>query len=53
VAGTWQIKRTGKKAKLIVTPFTPVSLDTLEEEGLALLAFAEPDAGSLMLEVAS
>jgi hypothetical protein len=53
VAGTWQIKRTGKKAKLLVTPFTPLSLDTLEEEGLALLAFAEPDAGSHMLEVAS
>lgn len=43
-AGTWQIKRTAKKATLIVSPFTSTSLDVLEEEGLRLLAFAEPDA---------
>ncbi|SDK62747.1 DNA glycosylase AlkZ-like family protein [Nonomuraea jiangxiensis] len=50
-AGTWQIKRTGKKARLLVSPFTATSLDLLEEEGLRLLAFAEPDAASASLEV--
>ncbi|MEV1173259.1 winged helix DNA-binding domain-containing protein [Nonomuraea sp. NPDC049784] len=43
-AGTWQIKRTAKRAKLLISPFTSTSLDLLEEEGLRLLAFAEPDA---------
>jgi hypothetical protein len=52
VAGTWQIKRTGKKAKLVVSPFTATPPGALEEEGMALLAFAEPDATSLALEVA-
>ncbi|MEV4581041.1 winged helix DNA-binding domain-containing protein [Nonomuraea jabiensis] len=42
--GTWQIKRTAKKATLLISPFTSTSLDVLEEEGLRLLAFAEPDA---------
>lgn len=51
VAGTWQIKRTGRKAKLLITPFTPVSPEVLEEEGMALLAFAEPDAEARSLEV--
>ncbi|MEO3870966.1 winged helix DNA-binding domain-containing protein [Nonomuraea sp. B12E4] len=51
-AGTWQIKRTGKQARLLVSPFTTTSLDLLEEEGLRLLAFAEPDATSASLEVA-
>ncbi|NUP83497.1 MAG: winged helix DNA-binding domain-containing protein [Nonomuraea sp.] len=49
-AGTWQIKRSGRKARLLVSPFTGTPLDLLEEEGLALLAFAEPDATSLSLE---
>ncbi|MEV0234454.1 winged helix DNA-binding domain-containing protein [Nonomuraea sp. NPDC050786] len=50
-AGTWQIKRAGRRAKLIVSPFTSTPLDLLEEEGLGLLAFAEPDAApSLELE---
>ncbi|MBT2227566.1 winged helix DNA-binding domain-containing protein [Nonomuraea sp. NEAU-A123] len=53
VAGTWQIKRTGRKAKLLITPFTPVSPEVLEEEGMALLAFAEPDAEARSLEVMS
>ncbi|MFG1703130.1 winged helix DNA-binding domain-containing protein [Nonomuraea sp. M3C6] len=43
-AGTWQIKRTGKRARLLVSPFTSTSLDLLEEEGTRLLEFAEPDA---------
>ncbi|MFD1544094.1 winged helix DNA-binding domain-containing protein [Nonomuraea guangzhouensis] len=51
VAGTWQIKRTGRKAKLLITPFTPVSPEVLEEEGMALLAFAEPGAEARSLEV--
>ncbi|NJP88666.1 winged helix DNA-binding domain-containing protein [Nonomuraea sp. FMUSA5-5] len=50
-AGTWQIKRSGKKATLLVTPFGKTDLDDLEEEGLRLLAFAEPDATSLTLEL--
>ncbi|MEU5869552.1 winged helix DNA-binding domain-containing protein [Nonomuraea sp. NPDC047529] len=50
-AGTWQIKRSGKKAKLVISPFAdPTPLDVLEEEGLALLAFAEPDATGHTLE---
>ncbi|GAA3240437.1 winged helix DNA-binding domain-containing protein [Nonomuraea helvata] len=50
-AGTWQIKRAGKRAKLLISPFTSTPLDLLEEEGLRLLAFAEPDAApSLELE---
>ncbi|MEU4226468.1 winged helix DNA-binding domain-containing protein [Nonomuraea sp. NPDC026600] len=53
VAGTWQIKRAGRKAKLLITPFTPVSPEVLEEEGMALLAFAEPDAEARSLEVMS
>ncbi|MFB4291384.1 winged helix DNA-binding domain-containing protein [Nonomuraea sp. ATR24] len=51
-AGTWQIKRSGKKARLIVTPFAPHRPDILEEEATALLAFAEPDATQRTLEVA-
>ncbi|MGP3917873.1 winged helix DNA-binding domain-containing protein [Nonomuraea sp. 10N515B] len=50
-AGTWQIKRSGKKARLLVSPFTPTPLERLEEEGLRMLAFAEPEAGTLSLEV--
>ncbi|MGP4104085.1 winged helix DNA-binding domain-containing protein [Nonomuraea sp. KM90] len=51
-AGTWQIKRSGKKARLLVSPFAGADLGVLEEEGTRLLAFAEPDAVTLSLEVA-
>ncbi|TMR94502.1 winged helix DNA-binding domain-containing protein [Nonomuraea basaltis] len=51
-AGTWQIKRSGKRARLLVSPFASTPLGLLEEEGLRLLAFAEPDAASFSLEVA-
>ncbi|MBB5083690.1 winged helix DNA-binding domain-containing protein [Nonomuraea endophytica] len=47
VAGTWQIKRTARKATLLLSPFTPVPRARLEEEALRLLAFAEPDAPAL------
>jgi hypothetical protein len=50
-AGTWQIKRSGKQARLLVTPFAEHPMDPLEEEGMALLAFAEPDAPGRRLEV--
>ncbi|SEH01993.1 Winged helix DNA-binding domain-containing protein [Nonomuraea solani] len=49
-AGTWQIKRSGKKARLLVSPFTSVDPAALEEEGQRLLAFAEPDAATLSIE---
>ncbi|MEU8402384.1 winged helix DNA-binding domain-containing protein [Nonomuraea sp. NPDC048892] len=51
-AGTWQIRRSGKKARLLVSPFGPAGLEPLEEEGLRLLAFAEPDAATRSLELA-
>ncbi|WP_049567861.1 winged helix DNA-binding domain-containing protein [Nonomuraea sp. SBT364] len=51
-AGTWQVKRSGKKATLIATPFAPHRPDLLEEEAMALLAFAEPDATQHTLDVA-
>ncbi|WP_345403892.1 winged helix DNA-binding domain-containing protein [Nonomuraea salmonea] len=50
-AGTWQIKRSGKKAKLLISPFVATDLGQVEEEGLRLLAFAEPDATTTALEV--
>ncbi|WP_214323894.1 winged helix DNA-binding domain-containing protein [Nonomuraea sediminis] len=50
-AGTWQIKRSGKKARLLLTPFVPVKVADLEEEGLRALRFAEPDAADFGLEV--
>ncbi|NRQ36140.1 winged helix DNA-binding domain-containing protein [Nonomuraea sp. NN258] len=50
-AGTWQIKRTTKQAKLLITPFITTNLDLLEEEGLKLLSWAEPDASSSTLEL--
>ncbi|NUR83758.1 MAG: winged helix DNA-binding domain-containing protein [Nonomuraea sp.] len=53
VAGTWQIKRTTKKATMVLTPFQPVKVAQVEEEALRALAFAEPDAATLALEVAS
>ncbi|MEV0389069.1 winged helix DNA-binding domain-containing protein [Nonomuraea sp. NPDC050643] len=52
-AGTWQIKRSGKKARLLVSPFATADLGQIEEEGLRLLAFAEPDATTLSLEEAN
>lgn len=51
VAGTWQIRRTTRKATLQLTPFVPVELAVLEEEAMGVLAFAEPDAASFALEV--
>ncbi|MFI7704914.1 winged helix DNA-binding domain-containing protein [Nonomuraea sp. NPDC049480] len=51
-AGIWQIKRSGKKAKLLLSPFRATPLEALEEEGLRLLTFAEPEAASFALEVA-
>ncbi|MFC4120985.1 winged helix DNA-binding domain-containing protein [Nonomuraea zeae] len=45
-AGTWQIKRTAKRATLLISPFASTSLDVVEEEGLRLLAFAEPDVAA-------
>ncbi|MFG1619041.1 winged helix DNA-binding domain-containing protein [Nonomuraea wenchangensis] len=51
-AGTWQIKRSGKKAKLLLSPFEgQLSRDAVAEEGLRMLAFAEPDAATHDLEV--
>ncbi|MEV4570716.1 hypothetical protein AB0K12_43790 [Nonomuraea sp. NPDC049419] len=51
-AGTWQIKRSGKKARLLISPFVATDLGQVEEEeGLRLLAFAEPDATTTALEV--
>ncbi|QFY10561.1 winged helix DNA-binding domain-containing protein [Nonomuraea phyllanthi] len=50
-AGTWQIKRTARRARLILSPFGSTPLEPLEEEGLRLLAFAEPGA-SPSVEVA-
>ncbi|MET8993291.1 crosslink repair DNA glycosylase YcaQ family protein [Nonomuraea wenchangensis] len=51
-AGTWQIKRSGKKAKLLISPFeAKLSRDAVAEEGLRMLAFAEPDAATHDLEV--
>jgi hypothetical protein len=49
VAGTWTVKKEKKKATLEITPFgklaKPVK-DALAEEGKALAAFMEPEAGS-------
>lgn len=51
VAGTWQVKRTAKKATLQLSPFVPVDVAELEEEAMRLLAFAEGDAVAHTLEV--
>ncbi len=48
VAGTWRVERKKKIAALIVEPFAKLAKATvraLEEEGDALLRFAEEDAG--------
>ncbi|MEJ7813313.1 MAG: winged helix DNA-binding domain-containing protein, partial [Gemmatimonadaceae bacterium] len=47
VAGTWKVERKRKAATLVLTPFAKVpkpAQRALEEEGLPLLAFLEPDA---------
>jgi hypothetical protein len=49
VAGTWSIARKGKAATLALTPFVRIAKKdraALELEAEALLAFAEPEAGS-------
>ena len=48
VAGVWQLRRRGEAAELAVEPFqrlTRAQREAIEAEALALLAFAEPDAG--------
>jgi hypothetical protein len=50
VAGTWKTTRTKKAAALEITPFQALARgarDELAAEGRALLAFVEPDAGTL------
>lgn len=45
--GTWKIHRAKENATLHVTPFAPLALserNTVEEEGMRLLAFAAPEA---------
>jgi hypothetical protein len=47
VAGFWKIERKGKSATLTLEPFAKLDKKTfgaLEEEGVRLLRFAEPDA---------
>ena len=49
VAGTWRIARTRKAAALLLEPFAPLARKTLaalEQEGDALLRFAEEDAAT-------
>ena len=51
-AGTWSIARKGKTATLELTPFVRIARKdraALELEAEALLAFAEPEAGSRSL----
>jgi hypothetical protein len=50
VAGTWTVERKKAAAALAIAPFGRISRavrEALEEEGLALLRFAEPDAEKL------
>ena len=50
VAGTWTVERKKAAAALAVAPFGRISRavrEALEEEGQALLRFAEPDAEKL------
>jgi hypothetical protein len=54
VAGTWKVERKKKMAALIVEPFVKISkatVKTLEEEGDALLRFAEEDAEAREIRV--
>ena len=49
VAGTWKLERKKTAATLTLTPFLPLAKaakTALEQEGLALLAFVEPDAAA-------
>ncbi|MCK2216309.1 winged helix DNA-binding domain-containing protein [Actinomadura sp. ATCC 31491] len=50
-AGTWQVKRSGRKARLLLAPFGAAPGAEVEEEGLRMLAFAEPDAAAYDLGV--
>lgn len=54
-AGTWKIERTGKKAKLLIEPFEPLSnnvRDELVEEGERLVRFVEDDAEKFEVQFA-
>jgi hypothetical protein len=54
VAGTWKVERKKKVAALIVEPFAKLSkaaIKALEEEGDALLRFAEEDAEAREIRV--
>ena len=56
VAGTWKIAGAGAKAKLILSPFGPLTaaLKTrLTKEGKELLRFVEPDASKPTIEFAT
>ena len=56
VAGTWKAERKRGAAVLTVQPFAPLAAPArraLEAEGLALLAFAEPDARAAEVTFAS
>ena len=49
IRGTWRVERARKAAVLVLEPFEDVSRKAraaLEEEGAALLRFAEPDASA-------
>lgn len=55
-AATWKVARTAKAATLRVETFRPVAAKTrraIEDEGRALVEFAEPDAASKAVEVVS
>ena len=55
VAGTWRIERAKKVATLIIEPFGPLAAEVvtaLNQEGEALLEFAEEDAGTKEIRVA-
>lgn len=55
VAGTWDLKKTGKTAKVIVTPFARTTKKTrasIEHEAQGVLRFCEPDAKSHIVEFA-
>ena len=54
VAGLWKTERKKKTASLILEPFTPLAkktLSALEQEGDALLRFAEPDADTREIKI--
>jgi hypothetical protein len=50
IAGTWRLERKGKTATLTIEPFVKLAnavLAAIDEEGTALLRFAEPEASDL------